>query len=113
MNTQQTYRLLFWVLAVVGLAADQASKYAVFAWLRAVPSNAETQQLAYTQEIIPHVFRLVANHESRNGKLVECVNHGALFGWMQGWEDKANAVFAVISLLAAAAIIVWVAQPAT
>ena len=30
---ERSYRWLFWLLALVGLTVDQASKYGVFAWL--------------------------------------------------------------------------------
>jgi signal peptidase II len=102
MCTQRTYRLLFWMLALTGLAADQVSKYGVFSWLRDAPRNEHV--------IIPGVFSLVAQHQEDGEPYV---NRGALFGWMQGWGLKANTGFAVISLLAAVAIVVWVAQRST
>ena len=36
---ERSYRVLFWVLALTGLAADQATKYGVFSWLADVPRN--------------------------------------------------------------------------
>ena len=33
--SERSYRVLLWVLALTGLALDQASKYGVFPWLRA------------------------------------------------------------------------------
>jgi len=106
MKTQPTYRLLFWLLAAVGLSADLASKHAIFAWLRDAPRH--------EQVIFPGVFSLVAQHEDGpDGNLVPYVNRGALFGWMQGWGLKANTGFAAISLIAAVAIIIWVGQRST
>src|SRR4051812_41328084 len=102
MNTPPTYRHLFWLLALVGLGADQASKYIAFARLRDAPG--------YEQVVIPKVFSVVAHHDHEGEP---SVNRGALFGWMQGWGLKANTGFAVISLLAAVAIVVWVAQRST
>jgi signal peptidase II len=102
MNKPPTYRHLFLLLAVVGLAADQASKYLAFSRLRDAPG--------YEQVVIPGVFSLVAHHDHEGAP---SVNRGALFGWMQGWGLKANTGFAVISLLAAIAIVVWVAQRST
>src|SRR5258707_12751901 len=32
-HTNRSHVWLFWLLAVVGLAADQGSKYSIFAWL--------------------------------------------------------------------------------
>jgi lipoprotein signal peptidase len=98
--------MLFCVLAVVGLAADQASKYYMFSSLRDVPRH--------EQAVIPGVFHLVANHElNEQGELVPYVNRGALFGWLQGLGMKANTGFAVISLIAAIAILIWIAQRST
>jgi len=99
---QPTYRLLFCVLAVIGFAADQASKYAVFGWLRESPR--------YEQPVINGVFHLVAQHE-QNGD--PYVNRGALFGWLQGMGLRANTGFAVISLLATLAILFWIRQRST
>ena len=73
----RTYRLVFCALAVLGLAADQSSKYAIFGWLRERPG--------YEQSVIPGVFYLVAQHvNDGSGTTVPYVNRGALFGWMQG-----------------------------
>jgi len=106
MNTQPTYRILFWLLAAIGLSADLASKNAIFAWLREAPRH----ELV----VIPGVFSLVAQHEhDPDGNLVPYVNRGALFGWMQSSGLKANTGFAVISLIAAVAIVVWMGQRST
>ena len=106
MKAQPTYRLLFCLLAVAGFVSDQAQKYGVFAWLREAPG--------YKHEVIPGVFDLVAQHErDADGQLTPYVNRGALFGWLQGMGLKANTGFAIISLLAAAAILVWIRQRST
>jgi lipoprotein signal peptidase len=106
MNTQPTYRLLFLLIALIGLAADQASKYGIFAWLREEPHH--------EQPIISGVFHLVAQHEfDEDGQLVPYVNRGALFGWLGSLGVKANTGFAVISLAAALAILIWVGQRST
>jgi len=94
-----------WILALVGLAVDQASKYAVFAWLREVPENRAT--------VIPGVFTLVAQQVQGRDGVEPHVNHGALFGLLQWLGGRANAGFAIISLIAAAAIIVWSSQRST
>jgi signal peptidase II len=130
MKTQPTYRLLFWLLALTGLAADQASKYSIFAWLRDEPRQEHQSTPGFTEahapladsrdvprherRIIPGVFHLVAQHEvGEDGQLVPYVNRGALFGWMGSLGVKANSGFALISLIAAIAIIIWVAQRET
>ena len=94
MRMQPTYRHWLWILALFGLAADQASKYGVFHALRKVPRN--------TTEVIPGAFDLSAQWvepktekqhgtESDDASLVPHVNTGALFGMGRG----ANIVFAV------------------
>jgi signal peptidase II len=101
-----SYRSWLWTLALVGLVLDQATKYGVFFWLRDAPDN--------KQVIIPGAFNLVAQRlTGPGGQEVLHVNHGALFGWLQGWEGRANTGFAVISLVAAAAIVVWSSQRST
>jgi lipoprotein signal peptidase len=115
---ERSYRVLFWVLALAGLAADQASKYGVFAWLANVPGN--THVLFADQE--RRGFALVAQFEhnedgtlkkTADGRKVPHVNHGALFGFLRDYESWANVGFAVISLLAAAAILYWSTQQTT
>ncbi len=100
---ERSYRLLFWCLALFGFAADQASKYEVFAWLYSVPSHSYV--LFQTER---GGFQLLAHwdHDS-SGKPVPHVNQGALFGFLRQHKALANGAFAAISLLAALAIIVW------
>lgn len=96
---QPTYRLSLWTLALLGLAADQASKYGAFASLE--PPN-------YRRVVIPGAFDLVADRVvHRDGGESLHVNQGALFGWLQAWGVHANTGFAIISLLAAIVIVVW------
>lgn len=103
MKSKATHRLWFVVLAVLGLAADQASKYGVFAWLRETPG--------YDYAVISDVFHLNAFHyQDEEGQLTPHVNKGALFGWMSNLGVQANTGFAVVSLLAALAISIWVIQ---
>ena len=97
---QPTYRLLLWTLAFAGLAADQASKYSVFASLQSAEG--------YRRVVIPEVFDLVADRgHTADGKEALHVNQGALFGWLQKWGVHANTGFAVVSLIAALVIIFW------
>src|SRR4051812_2339656 len=61
-----SYRWLFWTLALVGLTADQASKYGVFSWLYD-PQRFERPELApgvveASVTVIPDVFRLEATY---------------------------------------------------
>jgi lipoprotein signal peptidase len=106
----RSYRVLFWVLALGGLAADQATKYGVFSWLADVPGNTHVV-FADRQH---HGFALVAQFETTaDGHKVPHVNHGALFGFLRDYQSAANIGFAVISFLAAAAILYWSTQQTT
>jgi lipoprotein signal peptidase len=97
---------LVWTLALVGVAIDLVTKYAVFAWLSQVPGNHFV--------VAPDVFELVAQQKFDDaGNLVPHVNQGALFGLGQRAKDSANTVFAVISLLATVMILFWAFQPGT
>lgn len=115
--TRPSYRSLLWGLAFVGLFLDQTTKYIVFHW-----QYNDGQGGQYT--VVPGVFELLAQFDPRrdpgptmlhplrtwSGDIMPRVNHGALFGMDGGMGVSANAVFAVISLLAAAAIIYWSTQ---
>jgi lipoprotein signal peptidase len=108
--SERSYRVLLWVLALTGLALDQATKYGVFAWLADKPAN---QQILFQTD--RGGFQLVAQFEPDEpggevphaGKRVPHVNQGALFGFLRDHKELANSGFAVISLLAAGAIIYW------
>jgi lipoprotein signal peptidase len=124
--TERSYRWLFWGLAIVGLLADQASKYLVFHLLYETNQQSERSQKVVTEAIIPDLFGLRVTYDnSSEGKKqpswrsglqgigseeLPYVNKGALFGWFQdaGWG---NAAFAVVSILAAAGIIFWSTRP--
>jgi signal peptidase II len=107
--TERSYRVLFWCLALLALAADQASKYGVFAWLY----NAPEHKHVFFQTPQNGGFQLVAQFDADgDGSPVPHVNPGALFGL--GRQHKlSNAVFAGISLLAAVAILIWSTFAAT
>ncbi|HWG43380.1 MAG TPA: signal peptidase II [Gemmataceae bacterium] len=107
---ERSYRMLLWILALTGLALDQSSKYGVFAWLAEKPEH--EQALFHTDK---GGFQFVAQFERNdlgqevdaNGHRTPHVNQGALFGFLRDHKTLANGGFAVISLLAAAAIIFW------
>src|SRR5687768_13888441 len=107
---------LFWLLALFGVCADQASKYGVFNAL--YTGGAARGEV----EIVPGAFKLLAQYTAEhapgegrfgwlrelNGEMLPHVNHGALFGF-GGRNDQgthANLLFAIISFVAATAIIV-------
>ncbi len=119
--TERSYRILLWSLALLGLALDQGSKYGVFAYLR--PGPTEDGAWVLFQNAEGHGFRLVAQYQrfegshrlvlTDDGQPVPHVNHGALWGLFRDHKALANAGFALISLLAAAAIIYWSRQRST
>ncbi len=104
----KTYRVILWTLALAGLAADQAAKYAVFDWL--APVDRHVHWLFQTG---PQTgFALETRYEyTSDGALVPGVNQGALFGLGREHATFANGTFAVVSLLAAAAIVYWSFRP--
>jgi lipoprotein signal peptidase len=102
--------VLLWVLAVSGLALDQSSKYGVFAWLGEKPEHEfvvfRTDKGGF--QLVAQFERGPLGEEVRDGgRRVPHVNQGALFGFLRDHKELANGGFAVISLLAAAAIILW------
>src|SRR5690242_13227370 len=105
---ERSFRALLWCLALSGLLLDQASKYGVFAWLEGVEGH--TYVLFHNSS---GGFQLVAQFETRDGSTVPHVNHGALFGFLRDHKSLANGGFALISLLAASAIVYWSAQRGT
>jgi lipoprotein signal peptidase len=109
-----SFRRWFWVLALLGFLADQASKYVVFA---ALYNDGQGSQVS----IIPNAFQLTADFTSYremgegllpflrtiSGAQQPTVNKGALFGLGTG----SNFFFGVVSLLAALALMVWSMTP--
>jgi lipoprotein signal peptidase len=121
---ERSYRALLWTLAVLGLLLDQGTKYGVFAWRyeqAILPGDSETPPYVPPFTVIPGVFELLTQftpkYESaddwlgwlrtRSSHHMPRVNHGALFGLGSGYALHANTIFAVVSLVAAIAIIVW------
>ena len=56
--TERSYRWVFWLLALVGLSADQVSKYSVFAWLY------DAEELKGSAEVIPGAFKIDVQYRS-------------------------------------------------
>jgi signal peptidase II len=118
---QRSFRWLTVVLAVLGLAADQVTKYGAFRWLY------EDGASHGRREVVEGWFRLTAEFDPSvapcdcgfrglqtwSAPVMPRVNHGALFGLGGEHKGAANQVFATVSLLAAAGIIVWVSRRAT
>ncbi len=106
---ERSYRVLLWALAFSGLCLDQATKYGVFAWLGGV----ESHSWSAFQSADGTGFHLVAQFDTTPGGVVPHVNQGALFGFLRGHKELANAGFAVVSLAAALAIAFWSLQKNT
>jgi lipoprotein signal peptidase len=118
-QAKRSYRWLFWLLAILGLSLDQAGKYGVFAWLYNDGNGG-------THEVIAGVFSLDAMFTKQrdpgqdalsplrtvSGDVLPKVNHGALWG-IGGRNEHGepgsdfNSVFAIISIVAAVAIVLW------
>jgi lipoprotein signal peptidase len=115
---ERSYRAMLWVLALTGLALDQSSKYAVFSWLGEKPEHEHVLFRTADQK----GFQLVAQFERDDasglerlvaGRRIPHVNQGALFGFLKDHKTLANSGFALISLLAAGAIVYWSTNPHT
>ena len=119
-TTERTYLLLFGILAALGLAADQASKYVVFTYHY---PTAEHQADVRTP-IISDVFDLRClweNEQPQNqehplaslrwmgGDRMPHINRGALFG-LGSDGGGMNTFFAIVSFGAACFIIAWVVR---
>jgi lipoprotein signal peptidase len=121
----RSYRVILWSLALVGLLVDQGSKYGVFAWLHGVESNTfavfQTEPVTRFFSVVPAEIDPMQRFHQRGfflevafepgtdaaGRPIPHVNHGALFGFLRDYKTLANGLFAVVSLLAAGAILVW------
>ena len=118
---ERSFRVFLWSLALVGLTADQVSKYGVFSWLHGVNETTrayalfQTEPESRTLAVVPaepdpmrhkaqRGFFLAPTFDlDANGNPVPHVNNGALFGFGSGY----NGLFAFISFFAAIAIVVW------
>src|SRR5262245_43472479 len=124
---ERTFRWLFVSLAVIGLVADQTSKYGVFKWLYRGGEFADRSGTGNSYELVPGWFELIAQFD-RDTPLCDCgfsglqtwsapvmprVNHGALFGIGQGHKGDANGLFAAVSVIAAVGIVVWAVRKHT
>ena len=121
---------LFGMLALVGLTADQASKYVVFAKLYPAPGQygVEPDKNGVEHDVIPGYFKLLTHWKLEpdpgdqplsflrtiGGDRVPQLNQGALFGLGNSRDGSGgwNNVFLAISILAAGFVIFWAARPA-
>jgi lipoprotein signal peptidase len=121
----RTYRWLLVTLAVIGLSADQVSKYGVFHWLYRDGQFADPSGTGNAHPVVPdrseYRFEFIAQFD-KDAPLCNCgfsflqtisapimprVNHGALFGIGQNHKGLANGIFATVSVAAAVAIVIW------
>lgn len=117
--TTRPYLWLFGILAIVGLVADQTSKYVVFTKL--YPAEAESETVVpvihglfslrtmYTFTVDPG-DQTLSRLRTVSGERLPHVNKGALFG-IGNDGDGLNHVFAIISVLAAGFIVFWASRP--
>jgi signal peptidase II len=121
----RTHRWLLITLAVIGLSADQGSKYGVFRWL--YKDGQFSGGTGNEYGVVDGWFKLIAQFDpatpaptcdcgfgflqTANAPLMPRVNHGALFGLGQNHKGLANGFFASVSLVAALAILVWGLRP--
>jgi lipoprotein signal peptidase len=127
----RTYRWLFVTLAVIGLTADLVTKYRVFRWLyddgRSGVAPLRSEGYGNSYDLIPGWFKFIAQFDPES-PLCTCgfdslqtwsapvmprVNHGALFGMGGEHKGLANNLFALVSIVAAIAIVVWGMQRST
>jgi lipoprotein signal peptidase len=118
-NPPRSYRWVLWTLALVGFAVDQAGKYGVFKLLyheavaspalsakRTLIPGALTFHVDYTTEEWPEGDSALRNF---SGDHMPHVNRGAFlgFGNGDGGGQGGNVIFAVVSIVAAGAIVWW------
>src|SRR5579871_6016011 len=114
----RTYRWLLITLAIVGLTADQTSKYGVFRWLYKGGNYNDLN--GNSEEVVKGWFKIIAQFEP-DTPLCDCgfsslqtwsapvmprVNQGALFGMGGSQKVNANYFFAAVSVAAAIAILI-------
>jgi lipoprotein signal peptidase len=130
MNAQvnRSYRWLFWGLVLLGLSLDQVVKYGVFAWMYDEALSADGLRAEYN--VIPGAFDLQVQFtreqfaadsfltplQTWGGEAKPHVNRGALYGVGNDQRNlergrAANRLFAVISTIAALAILWWSRRP--
>jgi signal peptidase II len=111
-----SYRWLFWVVGLLGLAADQGSKYGIFSWLYN-DGNGGTSPLVGQLFYLDVKYTatkeegtgLGARLRTLSGQHIPFVNHGALFGigGPDGQGRDQNHWFALVSVAAALFVAGW------
>jgi signal peptidase II len=116
-RAERSWRALLWSLALVGFAADQATKYGVFRWLYTPDGDGRYSVVDGAFELLtqfhPERREGTSALQTWSGAVLPKVNHGALFGLGGEYRYLANGLFAVVSIGAALAIAYWSTRPAT
>ncbi|HEV3142803.1 MAG TPA: signal peptidase II [Gemmataceae bacterium] len=105
---QKSFRSWLLILAVLGASLDQVSKYGVFHWLQQ-DGHYDSGKNVGSTDVIPHAFKLYAQYSDDapvDGRQPQ-VNQGALFGFLNEHKGVANFVFALVSVVAGVAIVIW------
>ncbi|HLW67671.1 MAG TPA: signal peptidase II [Gemmataceae bacterium] len=109
---QKSFRSWLLILAVVGASLDQVTKYSVFHWLQQ-DSHLHRDDVSRTAfgsaDVIPNAFKLYCQYstDTSDGAFQPQVNQGALFGFLNEHKGAANSIFALVSVAAGVAIVVW------
>jgi signal peptidase II len=108
---QKSFRSWLLILAVLGASLDQVTKYTVFHWLQSdnhLRRDDANNTAAGSVDVISNAFRLYAQYSiDTDGALQPQVNQGALFGFLNEHKGAANSIFALVSVVAAVAIVIW------
>jgi lipoprotein signal peptidase len=114
---KRSYRWLLWTLAVLGFTVDQVGKYGVFKFLhdQAVENHKAEMlvipgALKFHVELSGQTFPAEASvFQTWSGEYQPHVNRGAFlgFGNGDGGGPNGNVIFAVVSVVAALAILWW------
>jgi lipoprotein signal peptidase len=117
---ERSYRWLLWTLVLVGFTLDQGSKYVVFRVLynegkdgQYVIVNGAFELLAQSSKERETSAGLLASMRTWSGDVLPKVNQGALFGLGGEYGPLANMIFAIVSILAAVAIVFWSTRATT
>jgi lipoprotein signal peptidase len=119
----RSYRGLFWGLTLGGALVDQISKYGVFQWLYPVNPRVPEVKFPLVEGVFEVVTQFTGAPETGGGPLgvlrrlggdtLPKVNPGACFGWAFTLPpETSNLLFALVSIVAAAAIVFWALRPA-
>jgi signal peptidase II len=119
---ERNYRAWLWLLTLFGVSLDQITKYGVFKWLFNGPytPNHNGELHREVHNVVPGAFEFHVQFtdvtppegflyplQTWSANVLPRVNQGALFGFGNDYSNLANAVFALVSVAAAVAIIFW------